>query len=197
MAKKSGKPAGKAPVEIFQFKITLLGTEPPIWRRIQVPDGSLDELHHQIQSCMGWENGHLHSFKIDRQQYGDPGMLDSGWGGPKIIDSLKTQLSDLLARRRKSFRFHYEYDFGDSWLHEIEYEGTMEAEAGGKYPRCLAGERACPPEDVGGVWGYADLVEALGDRKHERYAEMVEWVGRRFKPENFGVQAATKRMGGR
>jgi Plasmid pRiA4b ORF-3-like protein len=185
--------AGKQSL-VHQFKITLLDIRPPIWRRIQVPDGTLDALHAHIQSAMGWTNSHLHQFEIDRRRYGDPELLDDGWGDDDFVDSTKIRLSALLEKKQKSFRFFYEYDFGDGWRHEVVYEGAQPAEAGVRYPRCTEGARACPPEDVGGPWGYGDFVEAIGNPKHKRHRELREWFSGRFDPETFDPTAATKQM---
>jgi len=196
-AKKKPSASSKKPKPadtVFQFKITLLGTEPPIWRRIQVPDGTLDELHQHIQTSMGWTNSHMHQFKIGTQLYGNPALMEENFDDLDCGDSTATRLTDLLPKTRKRFRMLYEYDFGDSWEHEVLFEGQPEAEAGRQYPICLEGERACPPEDCGGVWGYAELLKAIGDKKHEQYEEMLEWVGGRFDPEKFDAAAATKRM---
>ena len=109
-------------------------------------------------------------------------------------DSTQTKLSDILPRGDKSFRFLYEYDFGDSWQHEILFEGRVEAKPGQVYPICHGGHRACPPEDVGGIWGYADFLEAIADPDHDQHHEMKEWVGGKFDPEEFFPAMATLRM---
>ncbi|HZZ26921.1 MAG TPA: plasmid pRiA4b ORF-3 family protein [Pirellulales bacterium] len=191
---RASKSAAKKPSPVYQFKITLLDIEPPIWRRIQVPDGTLDELHEHIQTAMGWTNSHLHQFEIGGRRHGDPELLDDGSGDNDFLDSTNTRLGDLLAKKRRSFRFYYEYDFGDGWRHEIVYEGPQSAESGGKYPRCLEGARACPPDDVGGPWGYGDFLTAIRDPKHEDHQDMLEWIGGRFDPEKFSAAAATKAM---
>jgi hypothetical protein len=179
---------------VFQFKITLLESHPPIWRRIQVEDCTLDKLHEHIQTAMGWTNSHLHHFRIGRQQYGDPLLLEENFEDFNYRDSTTTKLSDILPEGRKRLRIEYEYDFGDSWEHEVLFEGALPAERGGRYPLCLEGERACPPEDVGGVWGYADFVEAIQDPEHEQHGELLEWVGGSFDPEAFDPAAATRDM---
>jgi hypothetical protein len=188
------KPKAKADAgELYQFKITLTDTMPPIWRRIQVPDCTLDELHEFIQLAMGWTNSHLHQFEIDGKRYGDPELLDAGFNDFDCIDSTETKIGDIVPRSGKRFRFTYEYDFGDGWQHEILFEGTPKPEPGKKYPLCLEGERACPPEDVGGVWGFAEFLEAIGNPEHDRHDELLEWSGP-FDPEAFDPVAATKAM---
>ena len=109
-------------------------------------------------------------------------------------DSTATRLGDILPRGGRRLRFEYEYDFGDSWRHEVLFEGCVEAEPGKKYPLCLEGARACPPEDVGGVWGYADFVEAIQNPDHEDHEGLLEWAGGAFDPEAFGPAAATRAM---
>jgi Plasmid pRiA4b ORF-3-like protein len=179
---------------IYQFKITLLGTKPPIWRRIQVQDCTLDKLHEHIQTAMGWTNSHLQQFDIQGERYGDPELLDDGFEDFECVDSTKTLLSAILAKTGKRFAFKYEYDFGDGWEHEVLFEGSPPLDPKAKYPLCLEGERACPPENCGGVWGYADFLEAIRNKKHEQHKDMLEWIGGRFDSEDFDASAATKEM---
>lgn len=178
---------------LYQFKITLLESNPPVWRRIQVQDCTLDKLHEHIQTAMGWTNSHLHQFDINGQRYGDPELLDDGFEDFECVDSTTTMVSDILPKTRKRFAFQYEYDFGDGWQHEVLYEGNPPLEKGKKYPLCVEGERACPPEDVGGVWGYAEYLEALADPQHEAHEEYLEWSGP-FDPDKFDPKQATKAM---
>src|SRR5262245_58337854 len=175
---------------LYQFKITLLDTRPPIWRRIQVKDGTVDKLHEHIQTAMGWTNSHLHHFCIDSQHYGDDPMLHE----MTYKDSTRTKLSDILPKSGRRFSFEYEYDFGDGWRHEVLFEGCLWAERWKRYPLCVEGERACPPEDVGGTRGYEEFLEAMADPDHERHEEFRQWIGGRFDPEAFDAGKATKRM---
>jgi hypothetical protein len=179
---------------LYQFKITLKDIEPPIWRRIQVKDCPLDKLHEQIQTAMGWKNSHLHKFMIDGVLYGDPQLLCEGRENEVMpVDSLMTRLNEIIPADGKPFQFEYEYDFGDGWEHEILFEGYLCAKKGVRYPLCVEGERACPPEDVGGTTGYAEYLEALADPKHREHASYMEWGGP-FDPEAFDPQAVTRRM---
>jgi hypothetical protein len=187
-------PKPVAPTEVYQFKITLQESIPPIWRRIQVGDCTLDKLHEHIQSAMGWTNSHLNHFRIEETLYGDPLLMQETFEEMKYKDATTTRLSDLLPKGGGRFAFEYEYDFGDGWMHEVLFEGRIPADPKAKYPLCLEGARACPPEDVGGVWGYAELVEALADPKHERHGELSEWMPKKFDPEAFSPLAATRRM---
>lgn len=189
-----GHGAIPAAERVYQFRITLLDTRPPIWRRIQVKDCTLDKLHEHIQTATGWTNSHLHHFRIGEQLYGDPLLMQENFEEMEYEDSTTTKLSDILPRSGRRFRFEYEYDFGDGWRHEVVFEGCVRAERGKRYPVCIEGARACPPEDVGGVWGYQAFVEAMADPGHERHEEFREWIGGRFDPEAFDPVKATKRM---
>jgi hypothetical protein len=188
------KPAPPAAGTIFQLKITLEGIRPPVWRRVQVEDCSLADLHDIIQVSMGWENSHLHAFEIGGEQYGDRQQWEGpgGWGEPEVKDSRKLKLGRLVAQGIKKFR--YVYDMGDSWTHTLLVEKTVPAEPASAYPRCTDGKRACPPEDCGGPWGYGSLLETLGDPKHPEHDEMLEWVGGKFDPEAFAMDAVNERL---
>jgi len=178
---------------LYQFKITLNDYDPTIWRRIQTRDCTVDKLHERIQTAMGWENYHLHDFDIDGERYGDPALLDDGYEGFDCVDSTVTKISQIVPKDGKRFQFAYQYDFGDCWNHEVIFEGCLRAESGQRYPLCIEGERACPPEDVGGVWGYAEYLEAMADPNHERHQEFMEWRGE-FDPEMFDAVKTTKAM---
>ncbi len=192
--KKKSKCRSQSNLDVLhQFKITLLESNPPVWRRIQVQDCTLDKLHEHIQTAMGWTNSHLHQFDIKGERYGDPDLLDDGLEDFECFDSTVTIVSGILPKTGKRFAFKYEYDFGDCWEHEVLYEGSPPLEKGKKYPLCLEGERACPPEDVGGVWGYAEYLEALADPKHERHDDFMEWSGP-FDPDDFDPKKATRKM---
>jgi hypothetical protein len=171
------KSAKKARGDIYQLKVTLRGSRPPIWRRLQVPgDITLQGLHRIIQVAMGWSGYHLHQFIIGESYYGEP-HPDYGF---EMKDEKKVKLSDVASQ---GDRFAYEYDFGDSWEHVILVEKILRLEPGMDYPRLLKGKRACPPEDVGGVWGYEEFLEAIRDPGHREHREMLEWVGGEFDPE--------------
>jgi hypothetical protein len=194
-ALKEAEGIGSIPASerLYQFKLTLLESRPPIWRRIQVKDSSLDKLHERIQTAMGWTNSHLHQFEIEGERYGDPELLDDGFEDFDCADSTATKISEIVPTDGKRFKFLYEYDFGDGWEHEVLFEGCLKAEKGGRYPVCIEGERNCPPEDVGGVWGYAEFVQAIADPNHEEHERMLEWAGD-FDPEEFDAGKTTKAM---
>ena len=179
---------------IYQLKITLLGIRPPIWRRIQVEDCTLDLLHEHIQTAMGWSNSHLHHFSFGEQLVGDPELMQENFEELGYEDSTATKLSDVVPPGAKKFRFRYEYDFGDSWDHEVLFEKTLPADPTTKYPVCIDGKRACPPDDVGGVWGYSGFLEAIRNKRNERHEELLDWIGGSFDPAEFDPAAATKAM---
>ena len=194
-ALEESKGIGSIPASerLYQFKITLLESQPPIWRRIQVKTCTLDKLHERIQTAMGWTNSHLHQFEIDGERFGDPELLDDGFEDFECVDSTVTKISEIVPKDGKRFHFQYEYDFGDGWEHEILFEGCLKAEKGARYPLCVEGERNCPPEDVGGVWGYAEFLEAIADPKHEQHDDFVEWAVE-FEPEEFDAAETTRAM---
>lgn len=172
---------------IYKLKVTLQGIRPPIWRRIEAPaDISLFDLHRTLQGAMGWTNSHLHQFIHRGTYYGAP---DHEFGMP-IVSEIRTELGELLERPRD--RLVYEYDFGDSWEHDVLLEGISEAEPDVRYPRVVAGKRACPPEDVGGYPGYMEFLEVIRDPYHEEHASMLEWIGGGFDPEYFDVAEADR-----
>lgn len=194
-AAKSKKPKAKIPAgAVFQFKITLKGIEPPIWRRIQTKDCTLDKLHEHIQTAMGWTNSHLHQFMVGGVRHGDPELIYEGWEDEEPpVNSRRLKISKIVPKDGKPFGFDYEYDFGDGWEHEILFEGLLPAGKGVRYPLCVEGERACPPEDVGGIYGFQDFVKAITNPRHKRHKEFLEWSGP-FDPEKFDVEAATQEM---
>ncbi|BDM83556.1 IS1096 element passenger TnpR family protein [Acaryochloris marina] len=158
---------------VYQLKITLLGVRPQVWRRFQVPETTtLAQLHFVIQTVMGWEGYHLHQFSESE----DEAM------------TLAELIEDDL------FSFGYLYDFGDMWQHEIKVEKRLASKPGKNYPICLAGKRACPPEDCGGDWGYAHLLRVLKNPRHSQYEERMEWVGSDFDPKVFDIDEVNQAL---
>jgi hypothetical protein len=163
---------------VYQLKITLHGSKPPIWRRIQVPgDISLGKLHDVIQVAMGWLGGHLHAFEIGPDSYSDreSGLEDA-------INETRTKLHQVADEKSK---FTYTYDFGDNWEHDILVEKVLPPEKGKHYPICMTGKRAAPLEDSGGIWGYYDILDILQDPNDPEHEEMLEWAGGPIDPEAF------------
>ncbi len=168
---------------VFQLKVTLKGIRPPIWRRILVRGSTtLYRFHDIVQVVMGWEDEHLHEFVVGDTHYGVP---DPDWG-LDVKNEARVKLGQIVAQPKD--RILYEYDFGDGWLHEILVEKVLPAEPDVHYPVCVKGKRACPPEDVGGEWGYATFLEAIADPENPEYDDMVEWGGE-FDPEEFDLEA--------
>jgi hypothetical protein len=177
---------------VLQVKVSLLGSlRPSVWRRLLVPaDIRLDRLHGVIQAAMGWENCHMHVVSDGSREWcPDP---DLGRG-----DERRATLGQLLKRAGK--RIRYTYDFGDDWEHEIVLERVLAAGPGVRYPVCVAGKGACPPEDCGGAWGYEDLREVLADPAHEQHEEMLDWLGLQaaaeFDPARFDMEEVNRALG--
>lgn len=172
----------------LQFKITLLEVEPVVWRRIQISDlCSFWDLHVAIQDAMGWTDSHLHDFEINHSI--EKGKQHMGIPDDDGFDDIYHTLPGWDYRVRDYLiindQFIYSYDFGDGWKHRIEYEGLHEKQPGAKYPMCVAGARACPPEDVGGVPGYERFLEARTTPRHPERQSLLTWVGGKFDPKKF------------
>ncbi|MFG3555426.1 plasmid pRiA4b ORF-3 family protein [Micromonospora sp. NPDC047557] len=173
------------PRQIFQLKMSLAGVRPPVWRRVLVPAGyTLDRLHRVAQHAMGWRDCHLHSFEIDAVAYGEPDPD----GGLALHDELDVRLDAVLG---KGSRFSYTYDFGDWWEHDLVVEDALTADQDERYPVCVDGQRACPPESIGGPSGYQALLAALADPTHPERAVLRGWVGEGFDPTFFDPTVAT------
>lgn len=179
----------------MQFKLTLSYVTPKVWRRIQVPETyRFWDLHCAIQDAMGWAGGHLHGFTISEKKFGPYRPIsiqipDPEWDEGDDLDESKELLADWFPRRVK--QCVYTYDFGDSWDHTILFERAVPGK-GKKYPVCLAGANACPPEDCGGGGGYAHLLKTIKDPKAEEYEELREWMGledgEKYDPTIFRVE---------
>jgi hypothetical protein len=179
-----------AAAPIYQVKVGLRAATPPIWRRLEVPaDTSLADLHDIIQVAFGWENSHLHVFET---AYGSFGIADRELGhraeGPVTLEQVAPGAGD---------RLQYTYDFGDDWTHEIEVEKVLDRQPVA-YPRCTGGRRAAPPEDCGGIWGYAELVEVLADPGHPEHDDRLDWLGldsaADFQPARFDAAEITRML---
>lgn len=158
-------------VQATQLKLSLRGvSKPPVWRRLLVPaEIRLDRLHDVIQTAMGWTDTHLHVFTTAAGDYGIP---DPELG---FRNERSARLAQLLTQPGDCIR--YAYDFGDGWEHDIVLEELLGTDPGERTPTCLAGKGACPPEDCGGPWGYADLKKTFADPRREDHEQMLDWLG--------------------
>ena len=183
-------PAKKAPTQtVYQLKITLRDARPPIWRRVQVAnDITLGKLHKIIQVAMGWYSCHMHEFEILGEAYGEP-MPDYDLD---IRSERNVRLNTFVTGEK--FKFSYLYDMGDGWDHQILVEKVLPADPEVHYPICIKGKRACPPEDCGGVWGYAELLGTLSDPENPEHEEMMEWVGGDFNAEAFDLAGTNQQL---
>jgi pRiA4b ORF-3-like protein len=173
---------------LYQFKVTLRGVFPPIWRRIQVwEDYTLAQLHRVLQAVMGWEDYHLYEFRIAGRLYRDPHPENER----EILDAERTRILAVLPG--VGAEFEYVYDFGDYWQHELLLEAIVLSAPDATYPRCIGGERNGPPEDVGGAGGYEDYLEAMADPNHERHEELMAWRGP-FDPDAFSVEKVNRQL---
>lgn len=176
---------------IYQVKISLVESNPSIWRRLLVPsDMLLCDFHKVIQTAMGWTNSHLHQFIQDNTFYTVRMPGDNFWDEMDNVDYKGMMISDLLTIEKDAVM--YEYDFGDGWVHNISLEKISQSEANSKYPVCLDGAMNCPPEDCGGIWGYAQMLEVLENPDDGEYKSYIEWLGGEFDPENFDAGEVNK-----
>ncbi|MEU5722193.1 plasmid pRiA4b ORF-3 family protein [Micromonospora sp. NPDC047738] len=183
---KRKKSDGPAP--IYQIKVSLRGARPPIWRRLEVPaDVSLAQLHVLIQLAFAWTDSHLHVFETP---YGSFGRPDADLGHRAASGATLEQVAPAVGDKLR-----YTYDFGDNWEHDILVEKVLDRAASVTYPRCVAGRRAAPPEDCGGVWGYGELVEILADPTHPEHGDRLDWLdlddATDFDPARFDAKAVT------
>jgi hypothetical protein len=176
---------------VFQFKVTLKGVKPAVWRRFLVPESyTFWDLHVAIQDVFGWDDYHLHEFELMNPESGEIAAIGipEGMGlfEREILAGWKQRISAWFSKDYRSAL--YTYDFGDEWEHLVKLEKILPREAKKKYPVCVDGKRACPPEDCGGVWGYRDFLKVLKDPDNEEYEDMLNWVGGKFDPEHFDPQ---------
>ncbi len=192
--KKTARNASSPPVPFIQFQIVLQDIRPLIWRRFIVPeDLTLYKFHQAIQDVMGWWECHLHEFIWEGKRYGEPDP-DFDFSEPLINDK-RTRLSDLkLSVKDKMI---YEYDFGDGWEHTLLVEKILPPSEERKKPVCLKGERACPPEDCGGPWGYGNILKIIRNPDHEEYESWMVWLPEGFDPENFDLEKTNSLLSAR
>jgi Plasmid pRiA4b ORF-3-like protein len=175
--------------QVYQFKLTLATIKPAIWRRIQVPGTyTFWDLHIAIQDAMGWMDAHLHQFDVINPLTGEEeeiGIPDTEWGN-NSLPGWKVPISAYFSLKNRST--FYVYDFGDNWEHRVKLEKLLPEDSSQTYPVCMAGERACPPEDCGGVWGYGNLLKTLKKPKNEETKRTMKWLGGSFDPEAFTLE---------
>ena len=177
---------------VHRLKVTLRGVKPPIWRRVEVAsDIKLSDLSDVLEAAMGWYGGHLHAFAAGGVHYEVPDP-DGFSSGPRPKDERKARLGEVLPAVKSKMR--WDYDFGDGWEHDVVVEAIEPRRANVTYPVCLAGKRACPPDDCGGPWGYAELLDVLADPDHPEHDERADWVPDSFAPEFFDAAEATSAM---
>jgi len=172
---------------IFILEITLLNTEPPVWRIVELKQTStLHELHAVIQIAMGWSNAHLYSFRKGAKSNETEFMLPEYDASGELYtgnNPQKFKLKDIFLNVGDTIE--YEYDFGDGWKHEILLKGKTIERALSPYPMCVVGARSCPPEDVGGVHGYAEMLKVLSGKDKKKIKEYTEWLGYEYNPDFF------------
>ncbi|MBK8267027.1 MAG: plasmid pRiA4b ORF-3 family protein [Planctomycetes bacterium] len=205
--KKAGKTPGRRsamwvlvgsnPESIFELKVSLIGSRPLIWRRFEMASYyTLDDLHNVIQFVMGWYDCHMHQFIVDAdRRYGPPppaDLVNDIWADEKLQNSQSIAISALEDELKKGIQ--YEYDFGDSWLHEINLVKSLPMGRTNHKPVCLAGKNACPPEDCGGLHGYYHMLDAIKDPKDGMYEEYTEWLGTEFDPAFFDIETVNRRL---
>lgn len=179
---------------IYQIKIELKGSKPKIWRRVLMPSNTgLEDLHYIIQYVMGWENAHLHQFTKDRLCY-LPEEEVEGAGSFSMrnnVDYTDVLISTVLVNAKD--KIVYEYDFGDSWEHDVKLEKILPYDSSKQYPVCVKGKNACPPEDCGGIWGYYALLDILNNPNHEDHKGYSEWY-EDIDPGFFDVDMINKKL---
>ena len=175
-------------MQIYHVKIALRNVHPPIWRRVLVPrEITLVRLHKVLQRAMGWTDSHLHRFVYGRARH-----FDLRFGLPaKVTAESKTKLGDVLTA--PGDRLLYEYDFGDGWQHDVLLEQVQLQEESFR-PVCVAGERACPPEDCGGPHGFAELLDILQKPDHPEHQDRLEWLGDDFDPEHLDLTEINRKL---
>jgi hypothetical protein len=177
---------------VVRAEIHIVGIQPPVTRTLELPmDLNLAQLHEVLQATFGWTDSHLHQFNVGGLTYGAPEFDQDGGTDRQTFEASSVRLADFAIPYDAPLIIVYEYDFGDSWTHAIEMTAAPR-KAGVKYPRCIAGSRAGPPDDVGGTSGYANFLDAWSNPRHEEHQAMRRWVGRKFNPKRFDLDDNNK-----
>ena len=165
-----------------------------MWRRVEVVSTTtLHQLSAELEAAMGWFGGHLHAFEVGGTTYQLPADDEFGWRPTK--DERRAALNKVLPT--VSMKMLWEYDFGDGWEHDVVVAAIESPQEAKRYPPCVAGERACPPEDCGGVPGYEDLLRVLADPRDPEHEHMVGWAPPGFDAAVFDLVGANRRLRGR
>ena len=179
---------------IISTDVHILDIEPTISRSLELPvDLNFAQLHEVLQAAFGWTDSHLHQFNVGGLIIGAPEFDEDGLSEHQTFEATEVRLRDLVFPYDEddSLTILYEYDFGDSWRHRIVMR-RIPAQEGATYPRCIAGKRSRPPEDVGGPSGYFGFLEAWHDPLHDEHKAMRRWAGRKFDPEQFDLETTNK-----
>lgn len=201
MPRKSQRPQASEPSKVVQpefvhqFLVVLIGTDPLVWRRVQVPlTYSFWDLHVAIQDAMGWLDYHLHEFRVldARNRFRAIGIPTGEEIGPPPMPGWRVHVSDYFNHQLyERFPALYLYDFGDGWEHALVYEGEQPIDETLQYPRCIGGARRCPPEDCGGIHGYQEFLAAIADPRHPEHEALLTWAGGDYMPDAFDPAGVT------
>ena len=174
---------------VYQLKVSLIESEPLIWRRFLVKkETTLFKLHRILQTVVGWEDAHLHEFRLGALRFGEPDPEEEY----EVLDERTIKLSQIAPS--DPIAFEYLYDFGDGWEHAVAIEQGVDSKTGVRYPVCIEGARACPPEDVGAMPGYERFLKVIRNRRHPEHKDMLAWIGGHFDPEAFDLRAVNQRL---
>jgi hypothetical protein len=190
------------PFSVYYLRVTLEDSKPAIWRDILVPnDLTLEGLHYVIQAVMGWGNCHRHQFIAENVIYTNDllhneddeyGLLDGEDLEKQDRSEKKYTVAHLLSKEDDTII--YEYDLGDSWTHQVKLKKILPVDANAHQPRCIKGEKACPPEDCGGIWGYTDMLDTLRNTEHSENTQILAWFGEDFNPDHFDIEAVNRTL---
>jgi hypothetical protein len=190
------------PFSVYYLRVTLEDSKPAIWRDILVPnDLTLEGLHYVIQIVMGWGNCHLHQFIAENVLYtngslrntdDEYGLLDAEELERQDRNEKQYTVAHLLSKENDDII--YEYDLGDSWTHQVKLKKILPVDANAHQPRCIKGEKACPPEDCGGIWGYTDMLDTLRTTENSENTQLLTWFGEDFNPDHFDIEAVNRTL---
>lgn len=182
----------RAVQQLLQLKVTLKGSKPPIWRQLIISNMvPLDRFHRVLQIAMGWESYHMHQFEAHGKVYGSV-EGEAAIDLEDVLDQRKFKLHQLLATAKDAIT--YTYDFGDDWQHKIVVEKVLPWDPNTPQPQVIKAKGACPPEDVGGIWGYNDFLAAVKDPKNPDHEELLDWCGGEFDPNAYDLDLVNQRL---